>query len=52
MIVDPERVLVLDVNRTNDSWLAEPASDVAATKWASRWMLWVQHTMETFAFFS
>lgn len=52
VIVDPERVLVLDVNRTNDSWLAEPASDVAATKWASRWMLWVQHTMETFAFFS
>jgi hypothetical protein len=50
--VDPDDVLVLDVNRTNNSWMAEPVSDQAAAKWASRWMLWVQHTMETFAFFS
>lgn len=52
VVVNPERVLVLDVNRTNDSWVRDAPTEQAAVKWASRWMLWVQHTMEAFAYFA
>lgn len=50
--VDPEAQLVLDVDRTNNSWVDKPRADQAATKWASRWMFWVQSSMEAMAFFS
>jgi hypothetical protein len=50
--VDPSHDLVLDIDRTNNSWLHESQADAASTKWASKWMLWVQASMEAFAFFS
>lgn len=50
--VDPDHVLVLDTEFTNNAWLREAPAGLAATKWASKWMLWVQHTMEGFAFFA
>ncbi|MCB9716404.1 MAG: M1 family metallopeptidase [Myxococcales bacterium] len=50
--VDPSHVLVLDTEFSNNAWLREAPAGMAATKWASKWMLWVQHTMEAFAFFS
>lgn len=50
--VDPDHVLVLDTEFTNNAWLREAPAGLAATKWASKWMLWVQHTMEAFAFFA
>ncbi len=50
--VDPDHVLVLDTEFTNNAWLREAPAGVAATKWASKWMVWVQHTMEAFAFFA
>lgn len=50
--VDPDHVLVLDVEFTNNAWLRDAPAGLAATKWASQWMLWVQHTMEAFAFFA
>lgn len=40
--IDPERVLLLDTNYTNNSRVMEPAADRAATKWALRWMVWLQ----------
>ena len=49
--VDPERVLLLDTNYTNNSRVMEPASEAAATKWSLRWMLWLQDLMMTYAFF-
>ncbi len=40
--IDPERVLLLDTNFTNNSRTAEPQSKAAATKWTLRWMVWLQ----------
>lgn len=50
--VDPEHVLVLDTDFSNNSWLARSRANLAATKWSAKWMVWAQHTMEVLAFFS
>jgi peptidase M1-like protein len=42
---DPEHVLLLDVNRTNNSRTLEPldaSGPKAATKWSLKWMVWLQ----------
>jgi hypothetical protein len=49
--VDPQRVLLLDVARTNNSWTSEPRGPQAATRWALHWMTWLQQQMLTYAFF-
>lgn len=49
--VDPERVLLLDTNYTNNSKVMTPDSEAAATKWSLRWMVWLQDLMMTYAFF-
>jgi hypothetical protein len=49
--VDPERILVLDVNYTNNSKRLKPAAALPAYKWASKWMIWLQDLLATFAFF-
>ncbi|MGE3274224.1 MAG: M1 family metallopeptidase [Vicinamibacterales bacterium] len=49
--VDPERVLLLDVDYTNNSRTLEPATDEASTKWALTWMVWVQDLLMTWGFF-
>ena len=48
--VDPERVLLLDIDYTNNSWTATPRAGAAATKWMLRWMIWLQDLMLTYAF--
>lgn len=48
--VDPDHILVLDVNRTNNTWVRDRQAGKAATKWASKWMIWLQHVLEFFAF--
>jgi hypothetical protein len=48
--IDPERVLLLDTNFTNNSRTLEPARDRAATKWSLRWMVWLQDLFMTCAF--
>jgi hypothetical protein len=50
--VDPDRVLLLDVNYTNNSWTATPLATFTARKWSMRWMGWLQEVMLTYAFFS
>ena len=50
--VDPDRILLLDVNYTNNSWTATPQAPAAAHKWSMRWMAWLQEVMLTYAFFS
>ena len=47
--VDPRRVLLLDVNRTNDSVTLAPSASRAATRWAARWSLWLQDLLLTSA---
>ncbi len=49
--VDPERILVLDINYTNNSKLLQPAAALPARKWASKWMIWLQDLLTTVAFF-
>lgn len=48
--IDPERVLLLDTNFTNNSRALTPAGDRAATKWSLRWMVWLQDLLMTCAF--
>jgi hypothetical protein len=50
--VDPENVLVLDVNSANNSWTRRPEAAAAATKWTAKWMVWLQGVLELAAFFS
>ena len=49
--VDPDRVLLLDVNYTNNSRTLAPKARAAATKWSLKWMIWLQDALLTWAFF-
>jgi hypothetical protein len=48
--VDPEHKLRLDVNYSNNSWMRKPPAKIAAWKWTSKWIIWVQNVLEYFAF--
>jgi hypothetical protein len=50
--IDPDRVLTLDLNYTNNSWTARPRAAEAAKKWALRWLTWLQTVMLTYAFYA
>jgi len=47
--VDPERVLLLDVDFTNNSATLEPMSGAAARKGALTWMVWLQDCLLSWA---
>ena len=47
--VDPDRVLLLDVNYTNNSRTLEPKAKRAATKWSLTWMIWLQDCLLSWA---
>jgi hypothetical protein len=49
--VDPDRVLLLDVNYTNNSRTLEAKAPEAAAKWALKWMHWLQEQLLTWALF-
>ena len=49
--VDPDRVLLLDANFTNNSRTLSPAAGAAARKWALKWMAWMQDLLLTYAWF-
>lgn len=49
--VDPERVLLLDVNHTNNSATLTPQAGRAATKWSLAWLVWLQDHLLTYGFF-
>jgi hypothetical protein len=49
--VDPARVLLLDVNYTNNSATLEPRGGDASLKWSLKWLTWLQDLMLTYAFF-
>ncbi len=48
--VDPERVLLLDIDYVNNSRTLEPRGDEAATKWMLKWMVWLQDLLLTAAY--
>ncbi|HEY7290310.1 MAG TPA: M1 family metallopeptidase [Vicinamibacterales bacterium] len=47
--VDPNRVLLLDVNFTNNSVTRHPRAGKAATKWSLTWMVWLQDCLLSWA---
>jgi hypothetical protein len=49
--VDPEHVLLLDINYTNNSATLTPQADRAARKWALAWLIWLQDHLMTYGFF-
>lgn len=50
--VDPERVLLLDVDYTNNSRTLDPRGGAAATKWMWKWIAWLQDALLTASFFA
>lgn len=51
-VVDPERVLLLDTNYTNNSKMIASGDRWPAFKWAGKWMVWLQDLMHTLAYFA
>ena len=49
--VDPDRVLLLDINYTNNSQTLRPRAGEASLEWSLKWMVWLQDLMLTYAFF-
>jgi hypothetical protein len=46
--VDPDRVLLLDLNRSNNGvTLDSGVARTAATRWAARWMIWMEDALLT-----
>jgi aminopeptidase N len=45
--VDPERVLRLDMNYTNNSRTLAPKAEAAAEKWSLKWIVWLQDCLLT-----
>jgi Peptidase family M1 domain len=50
--IDPDRVLLLDISRTNNSISLEPQTTSAARKWTLAWMAWLEHTLLAWSFFA
>ena len=49
--VDPEHVLMLDPNQSNNSRMRKSQARLPATSWGSKWMLWFQDRLSGFAFY-
>lgn len=50
--VDPDRTLLLDVNRTNNSRALTPQAGRAASRWSLKWLVWLQDLLLTYGFFT
>ena len=49
--VDPDRLLLLDINSTNNSRTLQPRAREAARKWSYVWLIWLQDHLLTYGFF-
>ena len=47
--IDPNHVLMLDVNYTNNSRTLQPRAGEASLKWSLKWMAWLQDVLVTYA---
>jgi hypothetical protein len=43
--VDPDGTLLLDLERTNNSISLSPQAASAASRWAARWLAWMEHAL-------
>ena len=48
-MIDPDRVLLLDLDQTNNSRTLAPARAAAATRWAGLYLLWLEHLLLSYA---
>jgi hypothetical protein len=48
-IVDPDRTMLLDLARTNNSRTLEPQAGTAASIWSARYMIWLEDLLLTYA---
>jgi len=46
--VDPRQVILLDVNRTNNSRTIAPRAAAAAARWSVVWTVWLEHLLLSF----
>ncbi len=49
--IDPNRTLLLDLNRLNDGRTLQPAPFSVTLPWSVRWTVWLQDLLLTYAFF-
>ncbi len=49
--MDPDRVLMLDPDHSNNSRMRKPQGRLPAMSWGSKWMLWFQERLSGFAFY-
>jgi hypothetical protein len=49
--VDPNRVLLLDLNYTNNTRAIAPRTKTAARHWSLAWLIWLQDHLLTYGFF-
>ena len=50
-VVDPDRKLMLDTHVINNSMVRKSRAGLPALKWSSKWNLWLQDMLTSFAFF-
>jgi hypothetical protein len=50
--VDPDHILVLDGNYTNNSMTLAPRGAEAARQWSLAWLIWLQDHLLTYGFFA
>ena len=51
--VDPDRVLLLDLNRRNNGVTLDPGpARTAARRWSARWMIWLEDALLTYVAFT
>ena len=49
--VDPDRILLLDANYTNNSRALDSKAGAAARRWSLTWLIWLQDHLLTYGFF-
>ncbi len=50
--IDPDFAWKLEIQRVDDSDVAEPKAELAAQKWYLRWVVWLQNVFMGFSFFA
>lgn len=50
--LDPDRVVVLDVNYLNNAIVPSASTNAPIRKWMARWMVWMQNTLLAYSFFA
>jgi hypothetical protein len=48
-MVDPDRVLLLDLRQTNNAVTLSPHTGAAASRWALLWLAWLEHALITYS---